>query len=198
MAKEERYYKHDLIERFGHWAHVVNILLLVLSGLQIHNPSWALFGSPSNARLVHFISTYTFLFIGIWHLYYFFGAKKHTEALFQPQDTQDIIPTLKWYLFLSETRPDYTKYNVLQKISYAGLFVISAFQALLGFALYWNKSLRGVTDIFGGMMSARALHYGITWIFVYFTAVHFYLVIREDLQLLWAMCHGYYHRAAKD
>jgi Ni/Fe-hydrogenase 1 B-type cytochrome subunit len=198
MGKEERYYKHDFMERIGHWVHVVNILLLVFSGLQIHNPSWAFFGSMSNARFVHFLSTYTFLFIGIWHLYYFFGAKKHTDAFFMPEDAKDIIPTLKWYLFLSDTRPDYTKYNVLQKISYAGLFVISAFQALLGFALYWNKSMRWFTDLMGGMLSARALHYSLTWIFVYFTAVHFYLVVREDIQLLWAMVHGYYHREAKD
>ncbi len=198
MAKEERYYKHDLVERIGHWAHVVNILLLVLSGLQIHHPSWSFFGSISNARMVHFVSTYTFLFIGIWHLYYFFGAKKSVDAFFHPEDAKDIVPTIKWYLFLSDTKPDYTKYNVLQKISYAGLFVISAFQALLGFALYWNTTFRWFTDLMGGMLSARALHYSITWFFVYFTAVHFYLVIREDVQLLWAMIHGYYRREAKE
>lgn len=198
MARVERYYKHDLIERAGHWAHVVNVLLLVLSGLQIHNPSWAFFGSVSSARLVHFLSTYTFLFIGIWHLYYFFGAKKNEEALFQPEDVRGIMPTIKWYLFLSDQKPDYTKYNVLQKLSYAGLFVISAFQALLGFALYWNKNLRWVTDLLGGMLSARALHYTITWVFVYFTAVHLYLILRDDIRLLFAMLHGYYHREAKD
>jgi len=198
MAKEERYYKHDLMERIGHWVHGVNILLLALSGLQLHNPSWAVFGSVSNARFVHFLSTYAFVFIGLWHLYYFFGAKKHAEALFQPEDAKDVIPTIKWYLFLTDTRPDYSKYNVLQKISYAGLFVISAFQALLGFAIYWNYSLRGVSDLFGGLLATRALHYSLTWIFVYFTAVHIYLIIREDLGLLWAMFHGYYRREVKD
>lgn len=195
---EEKYYKHDLVERVGHWVHVVNVLLLVLSGLQLHNPSWAFFGSISNARFVHFLSTYTFLFIGIWHLYYFFGAQKHAEALFQPEDVKDIVPTIKWYLFLSSRRPNYTKYNVLQKISYAGLFVISAFQALLGFALYLNKGLGWVIELMGGRLATRAWHYTVTWIFVYFTAVHVYLIIREDIELLWAMIHGYYHREAKD
>ncbi len=131
----ERYLKHDLVERIFHWVHVVNVLLLVLSGIQIHVPSWNIFGSMNNARIVHFVDMYIFLLIGVIHVYLFFAMGKYKVAMYKFSDFADLIPTIRWYLFLSDWRPDYTKYNVLQKLSYGALFVISSLQALIGFSL---------------------------------------------------------------
>jgi Ni/Fe-hydrogenase 1 B-type cytochrome subunit len=192
----ERYLKHDWIERAGHWIHVVNVVLLVLSGIQIHVPSWNIFGSLNNARIVHFLDMYIFLLIGVVHVYFFFALGKYKVAMFNGADVTDVIPTIKWYLFLSDWRPDYAKYNVLQKLSYAALFVVSAVQALLGFALYRPDLFGGVVSLTGGLLPLRAYHYLISWVFISFTAVHLYLILTEDIRLLWAMIHGRYYRRA--
>ena len=60
MMAEERYYKHDGFERFTHWTHTLDTVILVLSGLPIHTR-----GSPSsgdaNARFLHLVSAYIFV-----------------------------------------------------------------------------------------------------------------------------------------
>ena len=194
----ERYRKHDWIERAGHWIHVVNVVLLVLSGLQIHFPQFRVFGTIENARTIHFVSMYMFLFIGVLHVYFFFALGKHRIAMFSRSDIRDVIPTLKWYLFLSDERPDYVKYNVLQKASYGALFVVSALQALLGFSMYWYDKpvFDTLVVFFGGLEQVRAYHYLLSWVFISFTMVHLYLIVFEDIRLFSAMITGYYFRKA--
>ncbi len=182
--------KHDLAERTTHWLHVVNMALLLLSGFQMHIPDFNLFLTISNARLVHFISMYLFLALGVIHAYLFFALGKHKVALFGRGDVKDIIPLAKFYLFLSSKEPAYEKYNVLQKLSYAGLFAMSCLQAILGFALYWPESLAPVATVLGGLAAVRMYHYLVSWVFLSFTGVHLYLILTTDIRLLFEMVNG--------
>ncbi|NJD61379.1 MAG: hypothetical protein FIA93_01490 [Deltaproteobacteria bacterium] len=195
---EERYYKHDGVERFTHWTHVVDTILLILSGIQIHYPGFSIFGSMLTARFVHLVSGYLFLFLGILHVYFFFALGKYGIAMPAVSDLGEIGPVLRYYLFIDTTKPDYAKYNVLQKFAYAALFVVSFLQAVLGFALYWPVALAPVLSLFGGAVSVRIWHTTIMWVFLSFTAVHLYLVLSEDLRLTKAMWDGYYYRKIAD
>ncbi|MGZ8429288.1 MAG: cytochrome b/b6 domain-containing protein [Candidatus Deferrimicrobiaceae bacterium] len=195
---EERYYKHDAVERFTHWTHMADTILLILSGLQIHYPGFSLFGSMITARFVHMVSGYLFILLGVFHVYFFFALGKKKIAMPHIDDFDELGPVLRYYLFLSRTKPDYAKYNVLQKFSYAGLFVVSTFQTVLGFALYWPAALAPVLLLFGGAVSVRIWHTIIMWVFLSFTAVHVYLVLTEDIRLVKAMVDGYYFRRVAD
>ena len=114
--------------------------------------------------------------------------------MYKFSDFADLIPTVKWYMFLSDWRPDYTKYNVLQKLSYGALFVISSLQALIGFSLYRPDLFGSIVNLAGGLVLLRSLHYMIAWVFISFTGVHLYLILIEDIRLLRSMIHGYYYR----
>jgi Ni/Fe-hydrogenase b-type cytochrome subunit len=195
---EERYYKHDTVERFTHWTHMADTILLILSGLQIHYPGFSVFGSMITARFVHMVSGYLFIFLGILHVYFFFALGKNKIAMPDFTDFEEIGPVLRYYLFLDKTKPDYAKYNVLQKFSYAGLFVVSFLQTILGFALYWPAALAPVLSLFGGAVSVRIWHTIIMWVFLSFTAVHVYLVLTEDIRLVKAMVDGHYFRRVAD
>jgi len=83
---------------------------------------------------------------------------------------------------------------VLQKFAYAGLFVVSFLQAVLGFALYWPVLFGPVLAFFGGAVAVRIWHTTILWVFLSFTALHVYLVVTEDIRLVKAMVNGYYYR----
>ena len=192
--KEERYMKHDFQERFTHWAHVIDFTVLLLTGFQITHPSFALFGSMATARFLHIVSAYAFIFLGIAHVYFFFAEGKWKVAMPTFKDIGGLGPTLKYYFFLTPDKPDYAKYNPLQKFSYAFLFLISAFQVLIGLALYWPLQFQGLVYGMGGLMIFRAWHLLLTWVFVAFTIVHLYLVFSEDVRLLYALLHGYYYR----
>lgn len=193
---QERYYKHDGVERFTHWTHALDTVFLILSGIQIHYPGLAVFGSMITARFVHIASGYLFIFLGIFHVYFFFALGKRKIAMFDVRDLDEVGPILRYYLRLSPKKPDYAKYNVLQKISYAGLFGVSFLQALLGFALYWPAAFPTALALFGGAVGTRIWHTTIMWVFLSFTAVHVYLVFTEDVRLARAMVDGYYYREA--
>ncbi len=190
----DRFYKHDGIERFTHWTHVADTVALILSGLQIHYPGFGVFGTMQTARFVHLVSGYLFLCLGVLHVYFFFALEKWKVAMPHPADLAEIGPLLRYYLFLTREKPDYAKYNALQKFSYAGLFAVSSLQALLGFALYWPAAFATVFAVFGGAVAVRIWHTTVMWVFLSFTAVHVYLVVSEDVGLLKAMIGGYYDR----
>ncbi|MBI5419977.1 MAG: cytochrome b/b6 domain-containing protein [Deltaproteobacteria bacterium] len=195
---EECYYKHDGVERFTHWTHTVDTIFLILSGIQIHYPGFSVFGSMITARFVHLVSGYLFIFLGIFHVYFFFALGKNWVAMPRLSDINEIGRVVKYYLFLSRIKPDYAKYNVLQKFSYAGLFAVSFLQTVLGFALYWPVVLAPVLALFGGAVAVRIWHTTVMWIFLSFTAVHVYLVLTEDLRLVKAMVDGYYFHEVAD
>ncbi|GAB4240340.1 MAG: Ni/Fe-hydrogenase, b-type cytochrome subunit [Deltaproteobacteria bacterium] len=191
---EERYYKHDGVERFTHWAHLADTVVLILSGLQIRYPGFSVFGTMQAARFLHLVSGYFFFLLGVLHVYFFFALGKRKIAMPHAEDLSGIGPVLKYYLVVGGTKPDYAKYNALQKFAYAALFAVSFFQSILGFALYWPVPLAAVLSLFGGAVDVRILHTTVMWIFLSFTAVHVYLVFTEDARLVKAMVDGYYYR----
>ncbi|RMG60073.1 MAG: Ni/Fe-hydrogenase, b-type cytochrome subunit [Deltaproteobacteria bacterium] len=191
---EEKFLKHDLQERITHWVHVVDFVLLVLTGFQIRYPSFAVFGSMETARFLHVISGYLFIFLGIVHVYFFFAQGKHKIAMPVPSDAKDLWPTIRYYLFIDGEKPDFAKYNPLQKIAYAALFVVSLVQTILGFALYWPTYFESFIYGLGGLMAVKSWHTLIAWVFVAFTLLHLYLVFSEDIRLVTALINGYYYR----
>jgi Ni/Fe-hydrogenase b-type cytochrome subunit len=191
---EERYYKHDGVERFTHWAHLADTVVLILSGLQIRYPGFSVFGTMQTARFLHIVSGYFFLLLGVLHVYFFFALGKRKIAMPHLDDLAGIGPVLKYYLVVGGKKPDYAKYNALQKFAYAALFAVSFLQSVLGFALYWPVPLAAVLSFFGGAVDVRIWHTTVMWIFLSFTAVHVYLVFTEDSRLVKAMIDGYYYR----
>lgn len=180
MAKLQKILRFDGVERAGHWIHLVNMVLLILSGLQIRFPGFNLFGSMGNARLVHFVDMYIFLFIGVFHLYRFFASGKWVASGLTRRNLRGLGGTFKYYLFLTEEEPPAEVYNPLQIISYGLVFAVSALMVIVGFALYWPAQLAVVADAFGGLMTLRQIHYLLAWVFIAFTILHLYLVIFEN------------------
>ncbi|MBI5906164.1 MAG: cytochrome b/b6 domain-containing protein [Deltaproteobacteria bacterium] len=195
---EERYYKHDGNERFTHWAHTVNTVFLVLSGLQIHYPGFSVFGAMQNARFLHIVSGYLFVALGVYHTYIFFALGKHKVSMPGLLDFSEVGPIVRYYLHIDRVKPAYEKYNVLQKFGYFLLFAVSVVQSLLGFALYWPAQFAAVFAVFGDAVFVRIWHTLIMWLFLSFTALHVYLVVTEDRRLVTAMVDGYYYRKAAD
>ncbi len=181
---------HDRVERLNHWVHVGNMALLLLSGFQIHAPGFNIFQSMSNARLVHFVSMYMFLAVGVIHVYQFFVLGKYKVAMPRLSDVGSLVAEVQYYLFLRSDEPPYEKYNALQKFTYAGIFALAVLMSILGFVLYWPESLASAAMLLGGLAAVRQFHYLIAWAYVLFVGVHLYMISITDLQLLVAMVTG--------
>ena len=78
-------------------------------------------------------------------------------------------------------------HNAVAAISYVGLFVVAVVQVITGFGLYsemsgwWLADLFGwVVPLFGGDFMVRTIHHIATWLFIFFTLIHVYLVFYHD------------------
>jgi Ni/Fe-hydrogenase 1 B-type cytochrome subunit len=188
---------HELIDRLGHWLHLANLILLILSGFQIHYQGFNVFGSINNARFVHFVDMYVFFFLGVFHVYQFIASGKWAIAGPTPRCMKNIGGAIKYYLFIQNRMPNCPHYNPLQIASYFLLFVISAVMCAVGFALYWPQQLGWIVDIFGGLLILRQVHFLLAWVFVAFGLIHLYLVFTEPREESLSMITGKKWRRAR-
>ena len=90
---------------------------------------------------------------------------------------------MKYYLFISKTRPKVAKYNPLQALTYGYLFpLLIVCMALTGFGMYPPAaSLFGwVPDLLGGPNAVRWFHFTLCFVMLSVWLIHLYLVIMED------------------
>ena len=186
----------DFFERLFHIGHVMNMIILLLSGFQIHSGSFNIFGKMANARTLHFFFAWFFVYMGIWHIYRFFANGTFRTSFPHPiKNFGGFVKAIRYYLFLEEHPPkpdekDKKEYNELQKLTYTGIFILAGVQTILGFILYWPEFLATLGAALGGLQWVRYLHYIIAWFFVFFTMVHLYLVFVEGLKFIRRMMPG--------
>lgn len=192
-AVEERYLKHDLFERVVHWVMALSVIVLILSGLNIRFPGFVPWGDMNSSRFLHFVSMYFLIFSWLAHIFHTI-VFEFKDEIFCPSELRRIPGMIRYYLFLTEEHPPYTKYNPLQKLFYNGLWLLIFIQVATGLLLYWPAPTMGASDALGGLMAVRILHDFMTYIFISFIIAHVYLVLVEDVRGLWAMFHGYYFR----
>ncbi|MDH5718398.1 MAG: cytochrome b/b6 domain-containing protein [Spirochaetia bacterium] len=186
----------DFFERLFHIGHVITMILLILTGFQIHSASFNIFGAMGNARTVHFLCSWMFVYLGIWHIYRFFAnGTFRTSMPHIIKNRKSFIEAIKYYLFMRDKpvetdKRDRKEYNELQKLTYTAIFILAGFQTILGFGLYWPDILAPVNALFGGLQWVRYLHYLVSWFFVFFMMVHLYLVFAEGMKLLRRMMLG--------
>ena len=108
---------------------------------------------------------------------------------------KDLIPRLREYRSIPHDivthlklqfshGPDAPQYNVLQKITYAGiLFIVLPVLVLAGLEMSpgMDALLPWLRDLFGGRQSARTIHFLMAWTLVAFVVVHVVMVVVSGL-----------------
>ncbi len=189
---------HPLVFVLTHWINLLAMFFLTLSGFYIHYPIVP--GLMGLARGTHFFWMFVLLFNLIFRIVAAFFVKDAIlpdtrevdkdikNWLPQPENRHQLIPWVKYYLFLKKDHPISAKYGVLQKIAYIATPFLILAAAYTGFCLWgptsdWPFFLAGTTwvaSLFnagGGAdpMPIRILHYYIMWVILIFTAAHVYL-----------------------
>ncbi len=188
---------HPLVFVLTHWINLIAIFALIFSGFYIHYPFLGGFMSMSLARGIHFFFMYVLLINLAFRIVASFFVKSATRLgtrevdkdiknwLPQKLNRGQLIPWIKYYLFLKKEHPISAKYGVLQKVAYLATIPMTLAAAYTGFAIYgptmdWAIFASG-TDAVGGPMNMRIIHFYIMWVFILFTAVHIYLANVESL-----------------
>lgn len=184
--------RHSAWIRRFHWINMVSITLLILTGYYIHAPlSLRLFDSMDTARMIHFTMAYVLCFGLLGRIYYAIVAKDTKNILFNGiPDIKNLPSMMKYYLFMTDSHPDYGKYNPGQKMMYTGWFFMALVMIVTGFILYNPDLFASAGGALGGLLTVRLIHYIFTWLWVLTILLHVYLDLSEGVPVLMSMITG--------
>lgn len=180
---------HPLVFRITHWVNLISMFVLILSGIEIHYP--VVPGLMGVARGAHIFFGIVLVINCIFRIvaagfvksspYYGSRVQKLDMYTFLPQkdNRHQLIPWVKYYLFIKKEHPLGGKYGVPQKLSYLLIAVAILFMGYTGFCL-WAPTMNipffaGFTAAVGGLMKVRVIHYFMMYFFICFTLIHVYL-----------------------
>ena len=186
---------HPLPFRVTHWINLICMILLILSGIEIHYPVIA--GLMGVARGVHIGCGIIIVANCIIRIILAFFVKSAPTAgtretvtdfwtwLPQKHNRHQLGAWIKYYLFLKKDHPLSAKLGVPQKLSYLLVAVALLFMGYTGFCL-WGTTMdiplfAGFTALVGGLMKVRIIHYFMMFFFICFIFIHVYLANVEGL-----------------
>jgi Ni/Fe-hydrogenase 1 B-type cytochrome subunit len=188
--------EHPLQVVLLHWAHVVALLVLVVTGFYLHRPYYS--GGMAANWFLHITFMWVLLFGTAARVYWaFFGSGSAALGSrrviadyhwFAPSDSRAVRhrtwETLKYYLLLRCTHPTVVKFNPLQKLSYVAWLVAIVPAALSGFTIrpVSHPFFRWLAYAVGGLEAMRFIHYLLMWFFIVTVAVHIYLAFVEGIR----------------
>jgi Ni/Fe-hydrogenase 1 B-type cytochrome subunit len=186
--------------RAMHWAAVVSIVVLVVTGFYIGEPYFMTSGEASAhylmgwVRFLHFTAAGVFVATGIVRGYWLFAGNKfeNWRALFpvRKKDWINMWRQVKFYLMIQpEKAPHYLGHNPMQQVSYTAIYGVAVVMAVTGFAMYgqsrpgglWYTLFGWVVPLLGGIQIVHFVHHVLSWVFVIFLPIHLYLAVRADL-----------------
>lgn len=180
-----------LVVRIFHWGFALSMVMIVLTGFELHSPFTFLAFNYGNVFVVHM--TFAWLALGFVSLRIVDAfIRKDTSFIPKLSDFRGFVGVLAYYFFLRDSLPPGEKYNSGQKFIFFSWFIVFAVATLLGIATYFmGEYLVWVWRLVGGWQIVRTVKFLAA---VYFSAtilVHIYLSFTEDLSRLQAMITGY-------
>ncbi|NDV18209.1 cytochrome B [Pseudodesulfovibrio sp. JC047] len=136
----KKIYLYSKFERFWHWFQAVTIILLLLTGFEIHG-SFELLGFMGAVDLHN---TVGLLWLGMFFFFVFWMFVTHEYKQYIPT-TKKLFEVVRYYssgIFKGEDHPVHkslsAKHNPMQRLTYLGLTaILLPFQMVTGF-LYWG------------------------------------------------------------
>ena len=188
---------HPLPFRVTHWINLIAMIVLILTGIEIHFP--VLPGVMGIARGMHIFCGIVLLVNCLARIILAFVVKSSPMGgtrevvtdvwnwLPQKYNRHQLFAWIKYYLFIKKDHPLSAKLGVPQKLSYLLIAVAILFMAYTGFCL-WDVTrdaafFAGFTELIGGPMKLRIIHYFMMYFFICFTMIHGYLAVIDGKAL---------------
>ncbi len=180
---------HPTLFVVTHWINLIAMIVLIITGFSIHFPFWPEF--MGIARGAHILFGFILFLNCIFRVVAAFfvktsptgGTRKQVKDyktwLPQKDNRHQALEWIKYYLFLKKDHPLGAKLGVPQKISYLLIPVLIIVMFWTGLCL-WGPTMNlapmwATTDLVGGLMSMRIIHYFMMYIFIVFMFIHIYL-----------------------
>jgi len=191
--------------RIWHWVMALAMVVLCVTGYFIGTPLPSVPGEASDSylmgyiRFTHFAAAYVFTVMLLMRAYWAIVGNKFAREMFlvplyvfQPAWWRSFFRVLGHYLFIRRQNDWHYGHNQLAMAAMFGMYLLgSVFMVVTGFALYgegtgmgtWQYSLftSWVMPLMGQSQAVHTWHHLGMWYLVWFTIVHLYFVIREDI-----------------
>lgn len=172
-----------------HWINLIAMILLIVTGFCIHFPFWPMF--MGIARGVHVFFGFVLFLNCVFRVIAAFFVKTSPTGgtreqvpdyktwLPQKDNRHQALEWIKYYLFLRKTHPLGAKLGVPQKISYLLIPFLIVAMFWTGLCL-WAPTMSAApmaatTNLVGGLMPMRIIHYFGMYVFIIFMFIHIYL-----------------------
>ena len=177
---------HPLVVRITHWINAFAILILVASGLRIHNADpilpfrifneLTLGAGLAGATQWHFAAMWLLVANGLIYLAYGF-ASGHLRRKLLPvrpgEVLRDVVAALKGRL----AHDDLATYNAAQRAAYLTVMVAILVLVVSGLAIWKPVQFQEITALLGGFDAARVVHFAAMAILVAVVLVHIVMVL---------------------
>jgi thiosulfate reductase cytochrome b subunit len=178
---------HPRLVRITHWINAVTVLIMIGSGLQIHNaypilpwpiPSFLTIGGwLGGALLWHFAFMWVLMSNLVIMLAFGIASGRYRRKLL-PIRPRDVLADIKAALNGNLAHADIAIYNAVQKLLYLGVIGAMLLVIASGFAIWKPVQFQGLTALFGGFQGARLVH------FMAMAAIAGFLVIHVAMALI--------------
>ncbi len=188
--------------RIWHWATVLSIVGLSITGYLIGTPPTSIQGEASNSfyfgyiRTIHFALGYVLAIGLLWRTLKAIISRGHSAHVFyvpvwSARFRADLMKMFKWYALQIREPMRWNGHNPMARLTMMVLFVWTAFfMVFTGLALYaegvglksWQEMMFGwVRALVGGSMELHTLHHLGMYVILVFFMLHLYSVIRDDI-----------------
>lgn len=197
-----RTYMYHRYERLWHWFQAVVIVLLFVTGLEVHAPSSVPILGFETAVLVHRWLGFLLIANAFLGFFYHVSTGEIRQFFASASDLFGLgVRQARFYLqgifrgepHPFEKRPD-RKLNPLQKVTYALILnIFLPLQVATGLLMWGTQRWPDTVGGLGGLSVLGPIHALGSWFFVAFVIMHFYLTTtgRTPLANVRAMIDGW-------
>jgi len=206
--------KHPLAIRWFHWINFPVLFIMIWSGLLIY---WAndvyrvgygnrtlfhffpdkfyerlniAFHLPQGMAL-HFFFMWIFAINGLLYVLYTAFSGEWRYLLPNRHSMREAIQVVLFDMHLSKKHPPVRKFNGAQQFAYTGVVLMGFGSLVTGLGIYKAVQFAWISELCGGYMNARFIHFWLTIGYVMFFLVHVTQVIRAGWNNFRSMVTGY-------
>lgn len=182
--KVKKEYMYTFYERLWHWTMAGSILLLLITGAEIHFTGTVNLFGLLNAVIIHNVLGFIVAINAILSLFYHVTTGKINQYFSINRNFgKETISQVFFYIygiFKGDPHPvekrTYRKINPLQQITYVVLLnVLLPFQIISGLLIWGIEEVPAINDFLGGLNYISPIHAFASWIFLSFIVLHVYL-----------------------
>lgn len=172
---------HPLLVRVTHWINAVAMLVMIGSGLAIHNAhpilpfrvpeALTIGGWLGGATRWHFAAMWLLVANGLVYVAHGLASGRFRRRLL-PLSARAVRTDLRAALTGRLGHDDPSRYNAVQKLLYLGVLLAGGLAVLSGLAIWKPVQLGWLTAAMGDFDNARLVHFAAMAAIVLFLVVH--------------------------